>query len=238
MTGGAPAGFLRRRNRQPCAPVAFEGRRLVEADVGKVIALHALARAGLQPDLVATETDGFFADHVYRAGRILGLFAEGGLIAYGVLGLPRPGDFNFGEMIDLPEDERPRVANVDGVGVAPEWRGNALHRVLIAWRLAEAEAAGRSIAITTAAPGNLPSVRNLMAEGMKIRALREKFGGWRYVMRRDLGVPHPPPPSEGHWVAVDDIPAQMDFLRRGTIGWALAMRDGHYHVWYAAPVPA
>lgn len=238
MTPAAPAGHLQRRNRQPCVPVAYEGRRLAEADIDDVIALHALARAGLNPNLVASETDAFFADHLDRAGRILGLFAENRLIAYGVLGLPRPEDFNFGEMIDLPQNVHPRVAHVDGVGVAPEWRGNALHRVLIAWRLEAAAAAGRSVALTTAAPGNLPSVRNLMAEGMTIRALKQKFGGWRYVLRRDLDGPQPAAPVNGRWVATDEIEAQDALLRQGEIGWLLEWKDDPPRVWYASPPSA
>ncbi len=106
-----------------------------------------------------------------------------------------------------------------------------MHRVLIDWRLNLTRQLGRTIAITTAAPENLPSVRNLLTEGMTIRALEQKFGGWRYVLRRDLDRPSPTPPANASWIDVTDFKTQRRLLRQGHIGWAL---HGH-KVSYAVP---
>jgi hypothetical protein len=226
------AGTLSTRAGHACLSIPFAGRRLETADLGDVIALHHIVRQTVGRDLLCFETDAFFADHVDRKGRILGLFAEDRLIAYGVLGLPGPQDPNFGSDLGLSADAQENVAHLDGASIAPEWQGNALHRRLIAWRLDEARATGRTIALSTAAPGNLPSLNNLLPEGLTIRAIRSKFGGTRYILRRDLDRARPDVPSGGSWIATDDLPAQEKALEDGQIGWMLSKDKSK--VWFGA----
>lgn len=227
----SPSGFLHRRNGISCPPVPFGSRELAEADLGDVETLHDIVLAKMRPELFADEADGFFADHLERCGRILGLFAEDRLIAYGVLGIPGPEDINFGEMIGLPPEDRGRVAHIDGAAVLPAWRSNGLQRILIAWRLDLARRMGRDIALTTVAPENFPSLRNLLAEGMTIRALKQKFGGWRYILRRDLDIPQPVPPENVRWLDVTDVEPQIELLERGYTGWQVL----DHKVSYARP---
>ncbi len=231
-----PEGLLTRREGRPCSPVAFSGRALGAAEVVEVIALHHVVRSGVPREALAHETDAFFAAHVEGIGRILGLFAENRLIAYGVLGLPGPGDASFADELALQTADRLRAANIDGVSVAPEWRGNGLHRLLIACRLQWALAAGRTIALSTVAPANLPSLRNLLAEGLTIRAIRHKFGGIRYVVRRDLERPAPVIPQRGRWIPIEDLEAQAAALEGGGVGWRLS--EVGPDVWYGKPADA
>jgi GNAT superfamily N-acetyltransferase len=233
MTPTVPEGVLSRRGGRPCRPVPFTGRMLGAADVDDVIALHHVACLGVPREVLARESDAFFAAHVERIGRILGLYAEGKLIAYGVLGLPGSHDASFADELGLPAAVRARAANIDGVSVTPEWRGNGLHQLLIAWRLQWAVGAGRTVALSTVAPANLPSLRNLLAEGLTIRAIRQKFGGTRYIVRRDLDRPRPEIPRRGRWIPVKDLETQSAALERGDLGWTL--REGRSSLWYGAP---
>lgn len=234
MSGVPPAvrGMLHCRNGEVCTPVPFEGRRLGEADLDTVIALHRLVLAGTPAHLLAAETDAFFADHMSRIGRILGLFAGEELIAYGVLGLPGPGDPSLADDLGWAA-ERSRVAHIDGISVLPEWRGNRLQRVLIGWRLREAAAACRSLVITTVAPGNTASLRNALAEGLTIHALRQKYGGWRYLMACDLRSPFMMPSGGGRWVDAADIETQSRLLAAGTVGWKAEAGEAGMRVWFA-----
>jgi hypothetical protein len=170
---------------------------------------------------------------VARIGRIFGLFAEDRMIAYGVLGLPGPGDANFADDLGLAAADRVRVAHIDGISVHPAWRGNRLHRVLTAWRLREAALVGRSLVIATVAPGNTASLRNIMAEGLTVRALRQKFGGWRYLMVRDLDSPGVPPTDGGCWVDTVDIETQARLLATGAVGWKMEPATTGMRVWFA-----
>lgn len=233
MMPPACEGVLTRRQGKPCEPVPFSGRRLGAADVNDVIALHHAARAGVAPEVLAHESDTFFAAHVERIGRILGLYTDGTLIAYGVLGLPGPHDASFADELGLAEPVRARAANIDGASVKSEWRGNGLHQLLIAWRLRWALEAGRPVALSTVAPANLPSLRNLLAEGLTIRAICKKFGGTRYIVRRDLDRPRPRIPRRGRWIPVEDLEAQSAVLEQGDHGWTLG--DDGSTLWYGAP---
>ncbi len=204
-------------------PEPYWGRRLGLDDVNEVFALHRRVIRVLSADLVAAETRDFFLDHVECKGRILGLFARQGLVAYAVLGLPGSEDANFGTDHRLSIDQMLRVAHLDGASVDPLYRGNHLHRLLVHWRLDEARSAGRPIVLSTTAPGNPYSLDNLLACGLQIRGLMRKFGGWRYLLRRDLDL-DAVPAGTGRWVDAEDLTAHTDLLQAGWRGWMA--RDG------------
>ncbi|HXP98081.1 MAG TPA: GNAT family N-acetyltransferase [Telmatospirillum sp.] len=234
MTPDIPGGILRHSTG---GTATFVGRPLSVDDLDAVITLHHAVRQAVSPDLLCFESDTFFGSHIDRCGRILGLFVEDRLIAYGVLGLPGPIDPNFGDDLALSPAEKAKVAHIDGSCVAPEWRGNGLQRLLIGCRLRWAFAAGRPIALTTVAPGNLPSLSNALAEGLTIRAVLPKYGALRYSLRRDLDRQPTPPPRIGRWIAIEDLPAQETAFKRAEIGWALSPGKAYPRIWFAALPP-
>jgi len=175
---------------QTVGSVVFRGRFLGESDLPALIALHHRVLDGLRPGLLNAETDTFFAEHVVESGRLLGMETDDGeMVAYAVLGLPAASArYNFGRDIDLPVSELGAVAHLDGVGVAPEWRGHGLQRAFARRRTAIAAEAGRRHVISTVAPNNLPSLHNLLAEGFAIVATRPMFaaGHIRHLVHLDL----------------------------------------------------
>ena len=235
MTSPVLAGTLVRHDGAACTPIRYEGRWLSASDVGAVIGLHRAVRDMVAPELLCRETDAFFVEHCGRCGRILGLFVEERLIAYGVLGLPEPHQESFADGFGLSAAERAAVATIDGTSVAPEWRGNGLQRVLIAARLAGARAAGRKIAVSTVAPGNVPSLRNLLCSAMTVRALRHAFGGHRFLVRCDLDLSSQQPPAAGRWIDLNDINGALSALGTGAIGWTLSETADGARIWYAEP---
>jgi len=165
-------------------------RLLGPDDLGAVLALHAAAhRAAAMPGLFVQETPAFFAAHLGAEGRILGLEAPDGTLAcYAVLGLPAAGAaVNFGQALGLEPAERARVCHLDGVAVAPGWRGRGLQRRMTRARLACGAAAGRDIALSTAALRNVWSLANLTAERLRVVALVERYDALRLVLRHDPG---------------------------------------------------
>lgn len=210
----------------------FWGRLLREDEAATAYALHRLVADGLPADLLATDSLKFFVDHAERIGRLLGIFTERTLAAYAVLGLPGAGDDNFGRDHGLPEEVLPKVAHLDGVSVHPSYRGNRLHRLMSEWRMAEARTAGRSILLSTAAPGNHFSLDNLLASSLQIRGLKTKFGGLRYLLRRDLDV-EVRPADAGQWVDARDYALQERLLQEGLRGWQ-ARRGEHREIYFAA----
>lgn len=206
-------------------PEPFWGRGLGKDDVDEVFTLHRRVIRTLPSDLVAREIREFFLDHVEYKGRLLGLFTRQGLVAYAVLGLPGPAHANFGTDHHLPADQMLRVAHLDGASVDPLYRGNHLHRLLVHWRLDEARAAGRPIVLSTTAPGNFHSLDNLLACGLLIRGLMRKFGGWRYLLRRDLDLDVAPAGS-GQWVDAEELTVHAALLQAGWRGRATRAKGG------------
>lgn len=160
--------------------------RLNESHLEAVIALHHEVVRDMPRELAARESDAFFHDHMTDCGQIFGAFKDNQLVAYGVLGLPRPGDPNFGRDHGLPEDELSVVAHIDGVAVRTDQRGHRWQYRMVLHRLQAAREAGRRIALSTVAPGNFASVVNTLSAGLTIRGLISKFGGKRFLLRRDL----------------------------------------------------
>ncbi len=217
-------------------PHGLTDRLLDSRDLPAVIALHQRVVGATAADLVASETDAFFADHLERLGRVLGLCDGDRLAAYAVLGLPGPGDHNFAAYLDPPPADPSTVAHLDGISVAPEWRGRGLHRYLTRRRMEMAAQAGRMLVITTVAPGNLASLTNTLAEGLEIRRLTRLYGGWRFVLARRL----PPTPSREEaatrWLPVSDLTAQAALLDAGWRGVRLRDEgDGRAAILYRAP---
>lgn len=215
-------------------------RRLTLADLAAVVALHQRVRATLPRDLIAYETDDFFADHMDRLGRIYGCFWGKDLVAYAVLGLPRHGDANFGTDHGLAGEELGRVAHLDGAAVLEPWQGQGLHRAMTALRMEAAWRHGRSIMLSTAAPLNIPSLCNLLLCGLRIRGLVQKFGGARFLLRRDVEEADSLAPREcfpdypaADRVALADLDGHHEALRRGLSGVALDGEATSLHVVWA-----
>lgn len=160
--------------------------RLGTDDLADIIALHHAVRQDMPEGTVAFETDAFFAMHLMECGQIFGCRNNGKLIAYGVLGLPRQGDPNFGEDHHLPTALLSLVAHLDGVAVAPAFRGLGIQKALCMRRIHEASRQGRRIMLSTVSPENTASLANLTECGLSICGEVQKFGGARYLMRRDL----------------------------------------------------
>ena len=187
-----PAWHDPRPEGPPARPLPLTERRLGPHDLARVLALHdAVHRAAPVEGLFVRETPGFFAAHLGRDGHILGLEApDGTLVCYGVLGLPQAdADENFGHDLGLTAADRARVCHLDGTAVLPALRGRGLQRHMTRRRLALARAAGRDIALSTAAPGNAWSLANLTAEGLRVVALLEKYTALRLMLRADAAEP-------------------------------------------------
>ncbi|GEO81288.1 hypothetical protein [Pararhodospirillum oryzae] len=203
----------------------LDGRVLGPGDLGRVIALHHAVLAGLPPGVLNPETDTFFADHLGEAGRILGLFDAGGaLVAYGVLGLPAAGSpYNFGRDLGLAPQWLGTVAHLDGATVAEPWRGAGIHRILSQHRLALARAAKRRHVLATVAPLNVPSLRTVLAAGLRARALKPMFAGRlpRFLLCRDLKGDPELDPATGIAVPLAAADRLGHALAQGRQGYAL-----------------
>lgn len=209
------------------SPAALDWRPLRLEDLPAMHALHLCCIAGMAAQTVKPETREFLHGLLQGRGRVIGAWQGGALAAYGVL------------QHDLLAQDDPRALlglapghalyKLAGAAVAPAWRGQGLQRQLIARRVAWA---GDAALFATAAPGNMPSWRSLLACGFMVRALQYRYGGHaRYLLARVPGELAPDAPAQE--LPLDDLPGQEALLARGWRGMAPGQAPGSLRL--AAP---
>ncbi len=199
------------------------GRRLGASDREALEGLRRAVVAALDdPNLYRLEAEapGMIANHLGDKGVIIGVFAEGALIAYGALGLPGSGDLNRGTDLGLPEAELPLVAHLQSAMVLPAYRGRRLHRWLLDQRVAVGTDLGRRHFFTTVAPHNHPSWGNMVSRGLFVKGLVVVGGGAvRCLLHRDLQVTAQFDGSAAIQCALPDLGRQRTLLAAGLWVW-------------------
>ncbi|HRY15145.1 MAG: hypothetical protein KDJ31_16590 [Candidatus Competibacteraceae bacterium] len=234
-------GLLTRRSGQP-VQVPFRARLLKPTALAEVQDIHQEALRRLpEPGLVRADSEAFFAHHFSGEGRTLGVFAEDRLIAYGILGLPAGPDYRYDRFLEdlgLPAGEWPRMAQLIGVAVRPEWRGNSLHRRLCEWRLELAHTVHRWQIAAVSAPGNPCSWRNLLAAGLRVKGIK-LLGGQqlRYLLHADLRGAPPLDSAGAVTVEVSAMTEQRRLLATGYWGYAAVVAQNVPQLRYARPLP-
>lgn len=199
--------------------VVFTWRTMRADEAQAIHALH-IHVAGLTPaGMVRPDRLDHFERHVAQCGRILGCFADGDLVAYGVLGLDSPTVDHMAELLDLGAADRARLCVLDGAASLPEWRGRRLHCAGIEERMALGRELGRTLVSATVAPENMRSLRGLLKEGFVVRRYAIVYGGLaRLVVLRDLLLPPAPPPAAKVHVAAADHAGHQAALAEGLRG--------------------
>lgn len=161
----------------------------------------------------------YFEKHIELQGRMMGCFASGRLVAYGVLGLQSPMLAFMAQLLEVDPAKHARMCLLDGASCAPDWRGRRLHEDAIALRIAMAEAAGRSFIAVTVAPTNLASLRGLLRRGFVVERYAEVYGGLpRLLLALDLGSTGPLW-QRARLVASADLQGHREALSLGLLGY-------------------
>lgn len=154
-------------------------------------------------------------------GLMLGVMVNDELIAFRALLVPQIDEEHLGKDIGLPNEELSKVIYQEISCVLPDYRGNQLQKTLAALimqELGETNHRFRYVCCTVA-PFNIPSLKDKFTQGMKIAALKEKYGGkLRYVFVLDLAES-----EETEWVELinipmDDISSQQEKISEGYRG--------------------
>ena len=201
-------------------------RLLGPGDLGGVLALQRRARAELaDPTLLADDPPEFFARHLMPPNLIVGIERAGRLVAFGVLGFAVPPEENFGAYLGFSPSRLATVGQLDGAVVDPEFRSAGLHARLVRWRIRAAEKRNCTDVLSTAAPRNMASWRNMVRHDMYAVALRFLFGGLpRLILHRDLAHPLRPDRAAGRPCPLEEDALAAEFAR-GHVGIAASGRS-------------
>ncbi|WP_057760816.1 hypothetical protein [Cytobacillus praedii] len=217
--------------------ISFTVRKLTLEDLPEILnvqnhVIHQLEnKERLQP-LSAEE----FQFILEGNGRMIGAFAEKKLIAFRALLVPPIDEEHLGWDIGLSESELPKVIYQEISNVLPAFRGNQLQKILaslIMQELAKKNHSYRYVCCTVA-PFNIPSLKDKFSQGMRIAALKEKYGGsLRYIFVKDLEEIGEPEYKETIFIPMKEFSAQQSKLTEGWQGLQMEERAGEWWVKYA-----
>jgi hypothetical protein len=200
--------------------VTFTWRTMRADEAVAIHALHAHVASLTPAGMVRPDRLDHFEKHVAECGRILGCFADGDLVAYGVLGLDSPTVDHMAQLLGLDAAARARLCVLDGAASLPEWRGRRLHCAGIEERMALGQELGRTLVSATVAPENMRSLRGLLNEGFAVRRYAVVYGGLaRLVVLRDLLASAPRSGDVRLQVEAGDHQGHQRALDEGLVGF-------------------
>lgn len=168
-------------------------------------------------------------------GFMIGAFARDELIAFRALLVPLIDDEHLGNDIGLPEEELQKVIYQEISNVLPAYRGNQLQKTLAVLIMKELEKCNQNYRYVccTVAPFNIPSLKDKFSQGMRIAALKEKYGrSLRYIFVKDMLDTKGLSVDETIAIRMDDFNAQQVKLVEGWQGLQMEKRDQDMWVIY------
>lgn len=161
---------------------------------------------------------------------LIGATSEGRLIAFRAMLIPPIDDEHLGRDIGWPEDSLERVLYQEVTNVHPDFRGYGLQTHLGKLLMSQVESDNRfDVVCATVAPFNIPSMKDKFTLGLRIGALKEKYGGkLRYIFYKELHRSWQPT-SEVVDVPMEERARQVELLQSGWFGTGL-MKQGEQWV--------
>lgn len=168
---------------------ALEIRPCQEKELDELMLLQERICKGMgQSDLFAITSREDNKRLLKEPNVILGVYDKERLIAYGSVGFLGDSPDNLGWDLGWTLKEVRRCAVLDTIVVDEEYRGLGLQRELIRRCVEYAmKKVPQCKILATVSPRNIYSLRNVQAEGFKILAHKEKYGGKeRYILGKEL----------------------------------------------------
>jgi GNAT superfamily N-acetyltransferase len=209
----------------------FEMRLISERELEEVVALQGLVYSKLpnKQVLYLDSYDEMLADMKLGA-KIIGVFNhKQDLIAYRYVGFPGYDAKNLGYDIKLPQKELNKVVHLETTVVHPDYRGNGLQSLTLQEMIPVVKEMGYKHMLCTVSPQNYFSLFNIMKNGLKIKALKKKYGDvdngkeglWRFILHRNLEPISLLNPRELLKASITDMEKQERLIREGFIGYWL-----------------
>ena len=154
---------------------------------------------------------------------------ENRIIAYRYIAFPGNDKRNLGYDINLAEEEMHKVVHLETTVVDPVYRGNNLQSLTLETAKEMVKKDGYEHLLCTVSPYNFYSLYNIMKNGLKIKALKKKYGSneigdeglWRFVLHNDIkkqSILNPIDTVISKWANLD---MQKELIDRGYIGYEL-----------------
>ncbi len=172
--------------------------------------------------------DDMLAD-MEKGARIIGVLnSRDRLVAYRYIAFPGNEERNLGYDINMKEDQLEKVVHLETTVVDPKYRGNGLQSLTLDAAAKMVKAEGYRHLMCTVSPYNFYSLYNVMMNGLKIKALKKKYGSeedgeeglWRFILHSDLNRRslNPVDLVVSKWANLDK---QKELIDNGYVGYEI-----------------
>ncbi|MDF2890935.1 MAG: hypothetical protein K0R80_1302 [Clostridia bacterium] len=224
-------GIVKKHVGESIEQEGYEMRLIVERELEEVVALQGLVYSKLpnKQVLYMDSYDEMLTD-MNLGAKIVGVFNQNQeLIAYRYVGFPGYDDKNLGYDINLPHKELGKVVHLETTVVHPDYRGNGLQSLTLQQMIPVVKEMGYKHMLCTVSPQNYFSLFNIMKNGLKIKALKRKYGDentgkeglWRFILHRNLEPVSLLNPRELLKTSISDLEKQEKLIKEGFIGYWL-----------------
>jgi GNAT superfamily N-acetyltransferase len=224
-------GIVKKHVGESIEQEGYEMRLIVQQELEEVVALQELVYSKLpnKQVLYMDSYDEMLTDMKLGA-KIVGVFNQNqDLIAYRYVGFPGYDDKNLGYDINLPQKELGKVVHLETTVVHPDYRGNGLQSLTLQQMIPVVKEMGYKHMLCTVSPQNYFSLFNIMKNGLKIKALKRKYGDvnsgkdglWRFILHRNLEPVSLLNPRELLKTSISDLEKQEKLIKEGFIGYWL-----------------
>lgn len=207
-------------------------RKLSINDLQDIQSLQQIVVADLEdPRILQPLSEEEFTNILNGNGLMIGVYDDEQLVAFRALLKPDPlEDEHLGA--DVKATDFTRVLYQEVSVVHPRMRGMRLQQKMGAFIMEQIDMSAYDWVCATVMPFNIASMKDKLAQGLFIRALKLKYGGkLRYIFGKQLNADERRF-SEQHIVAMADTEQQQALLQQGYIGTAVTLTDDVWYVQY------
>lgn len=216
-----------------CNGLQVKVRHLTESEIVSIEAVQLTVMNGLEKanhyqPLTTNEFIKLLSDRT-----IVGAFHHDELIAFRALLIPPLDEEHLGRDIGYPEEKLERIIYQEVTNVHPSYRGYRLQQHLGKLLMEELRQDERfDLVCATVAPFNIPSLKDKFALGLRIGALKQKYGGkLRYIFMKELHTGWQPE-GETTWLEMSDTDGQVALLQTGWHGTGIKQVNDSWFVHY------
>lgn len=166
-------------------------------------------------------------DDMKNGAKIIGVFNKAKeIIAYRYIGFPGRTEKNLGNDINMASNELSKVAHLETTVVHPDYRGNSLQSITLQQALPMIREFGYNHVLCTVSPQNVYSLFNVIKNGLRIKALKKKYGTekdgtdgmWRFILHRSLEPAAARKTSQLLSIHLSDLEHQEKIINEGFVG--------------------
>ncbi|AXI00579.1 GNAT family N-acetyltransferase [Sporosarcina sp. PTS2304] len=207
---------------------------LTEEWLPEIMKLQEKVLAALEtPELLQPLTEKEFLFVLQGHGMIAGAFVNDQLVAIRAMLDPGEDEEHLGVDAGVSKEQLAHVLYSEISEVDPAYRGRGLQTTLGKWLMDYVNKDRYHYICATVAPFNIPSLKDKFALGLRIVALKVKYGNkLRYIFLKDLQATTSTEVCQEQRIVMGDIEQQQHALVAGWVGRQIENIDGEWYVIY------